>query len=299
MEPPGFTPRAISFILRVRIYPQLFSHFMRVMTDFSTKKLDSAAADSELNTLFQFHRDLLTEYKNLVSTHLRSRLLSSEQSRDKPDMEILKPCIYYMNKVQNRFADERGVIMAYLDTIRSLKEGNLRNEEAYNAIAKIFGEENQDLVDEFEFLILDKKEIRKQKKKKKNSSSSSNKKTLDDLKRSELMEDEMCELDIDLALGKKTVACANMLMNSAEEERNQIINIDNSFSAVSLGYIEKVYKEEDAFILTRLRDDPRSVLPEILEKLKSKEDELSKKWSDIHEKKKNWTTSLRKLRSIA
>uniref|UniRef100_M0ZJ34 SIN3 component, histone deacetylase complex n=1 Tax=Solanum tuberosum TaxID=4113 RepID=M0ZJ34_SOLTU len=297
MEPPGFTARATSFLLRVQSYPQLFNQYMRVMNDYSTNKLDYAGADSELNTLFQFHRDLLTEYKNLVSERLKSKLLSSEQSRNKPDLKILKPCIHYMNKVQNRFADEGGVIMAYLDTIRSLKEGNLCNEEAYNAIAKIFGEENQDLVDEFEFLFLDKKEIRKNKKKK-NSSSSSNKKTLDDLKRSELMEDEMCELDIDLALGKKTMACVNMLMNSAEEERNQLINIDNSFSAVSLGYIEKVYKEEDDSILTRLRDDPRSVLPEILEKLKSKEEDLSKKWSDIHEKKKNPADSLRKLRSI-
>uniref|UniRef100_A0A3Q7I7K4 Histone deacetylase interacting domain-containing protein n=1 Tax=Solanum lycopersicum TaxID=4081 RepID=A0A3Q7I7K4_SOLLC len=294
MESPGFIARLISFVVRVQSYPQLFRHYMRVITDYSTKKLGSAAVHSELNTLFQFHPDLQTEYTNIVSTNSTS----SEQSLNKPDMELLKPCIYYMNKVQNRFADERGVITAYLDTIRSLKEGNLCDEEAYSAIAKIFGEENQDLIDEFEFLIMDKKETRN--KKKKNSSSSSNKKTLDDLRRSEVMEDEMCEVDVDLALGKRCVECINMLMNNStdDEERKQIINIDGNLRATSLGYIRKIYKKEDSSILTRLREDPTSVLPEILEKLTLKQDELSKKWSDIHEKRENPIYSLRKLRSI-
>ncbi|KAK6784818.1 hypothetical protein RDI58_018273 [Solanum bulbocastanum] len=177
-----------------------------------------------------------------------------------------------MNKVQKRFANERGVILEYLETIRKLTQAKLCNKEAYDAIMIIFDKENQDLIDEFKFLLFGRNGNKNEKKKedKKNS-----------------MEDEMFEVDMNLTRRKTAEDTAKELMHSLQQHEDQQININIYFSAVSLGYIRKIYKEEGSSIITRLRDDPTSVLPKILKKLESEEKVLIKKWGDIHEKKNN------------
>jgi len=274
MERDGLTACATSFIQRLQLHPRIFGQFQRVMKDYSTDKLNVADLVFELDTLFQFHSDFLTGYKIFLPPHLRPTLPSPPQS-PKKKLTVLKPYIVFMNKVQKRFADERGVILEYLDTIRKLTQGKLCNKEAHNAIMIIFGKENQDLIDEFEFLLLGRNGIRKEKKKN----------TMEDKMNS--MEDEMFELDMNLSRRKTAEDSAKELMYSLQQHEDQLINIDIYFSAVSLGYIRKIYKEEGSSIITRLRDDPTTVLPKILKKLESEEKVLIKKWRDIHQKKKN------------
>ncbi|MCD7461310.1 hypothetical protein HAX54_045866 [Datura stramonium] len=60
-------------------------------------------------------------------------------------------------------AGGRGVMFA-CPAIRALRNGKLSSDEAYNTIAKIFGDENQDLVDEFE-LHMSRNKIKKRKNK--------------------------------------------------------------------------------------------------------------------------------------
>ncbi|KAH0650804.1 hypothetical protein KY290_031654 [Solanum tuberosum] len=272
MERDGLTACATSFIQRLQLHPRIFSQFQRVMKDYSTDKLNVADLVFELDTLFQFHPDFLTGYRIFLPPHLRPTLPSPPLSPKK----VLKPYIVFMNKVQKRFADERGVILEYLDTIRKLTQGKLCNKEAHNAIMIIFGKENQDLIDEFEFLLLGRNGIRKEKKKN----------SMEDKKKNS-MEDEMFELDMNLSRRKTAEDSAKELMYSLQQHEDQLINIDIYFSAVSLGYIRKIYKEEGSSIITRLRDDPTTVLPKILKKLESEEKVLIKKWRDIHQKKKN------------
>ncbi|KAK4714019.1 hypothetical protein R3W88_019926 [Solanum pinnatisectum] len=261
---------ATSFIQRLQLHPCIFGQFQRVMKDYSTDKLNAADLVSELDTLFQFHPDFLTGYKIFLPPHLQPTLPSPPQSPKKKI--VLKPFIEFMNKVQKRFANERGVILEYLETIRKLTQAKLCNKEAYDAIMIVFGKENQDLIDEFKFLLFGRNGIRNDKKKedKKNS-----------------MEDEMFELDMNLTRRKTAEDTAKELMYSLQQHEDQQININIYFSAVSLGYIRKIYKEEGSSIITRLRDDPTSVLPKILKKLESEEKVLIKKWRDIHEKKNN------------
>uniref|UniRef100_M1A6G3 Histone deacetylase complex, SIN3 component n=1 Tax=Solanum tuberosum TaxID=4113 RepID=M1A6G3_SOLTU len=281
MERDGLTACATSFIQRLQLHPRIFGQFQRVMKDYSTDKLNVADLVFELDTLFQFHPHFLTAYRIFLPPHLRPTLPSPPQSPKmnlRPSLTVLKPYIAFMNKVQKRFADERGVIHEYLDTIRKLTQGKLCNKEAYNAIMIIFGKENQDLIDEFEFLLLGRNGIIKEKKKKN---------TMEDKKKNS-MEDEMFELDMNLSRRKTAEDSAKELMYSLQQHHeDQLINIDIYFSAVSLGYIRKIYKEEGSSIITRLRDDPTTVLPKILKKLESEEKVLIKKWRDIHQKKKN------------
>ncbi|KAG5596594.1 hypothetical protein H5410_037826 [Solanum commersonii] len=267
--------RATSFIRTLQLHPRIFGQFQRVMNDYSTDKLNVADLVFELDTLFQFHPDFLTGYRIFLPPHLRPTLPSPPQSPKKklrPSLTVLKPYIVFMNKVQKRFADERRVILEYLDTIRKLTQGKLCNKEAHNAIMIIFGKENQDLIDEFEFLLLGRNGIRKEKKKN----------TMEDKMNS--MEDEMFELDMNLSRRKTAEDSAKELMYSLQQHED---HIDIYFSAVSVGYIRKIYKEEGSSIITRLRDDPTTVLPKILKKLESEEKVLIKKWRHIHEKKKN------------
>lgn len=286
MERSGRTACAVSFVQRLQLHPRIFARFERAMNDYSTHKLDIAHLVSELETIFQFYPDFLTGYRIFLPPHLRATLPSPPPQSPKkkgPPIIVLKPFIEFMNKLQKRFANERGVIVQYLETLRKLKQGKLCNKEAYNEIMRVFGEENQDLMDEVEFLLLGRNGIiRKEKKKKKI--------TMEDEMNS--MEDEMFELDVNLSRRKTAEDSAQKLMNSLQqqqqhEEEDQQINIDIKFSAVSLGYIRKIYKEEGSSVITRLRDDPMSVLPKILKKLESEEDVLIRKWRDIHEKKKN------------
>ncbi|KAH0656004.1 hypothetical protein KY285_030886 [Solanum tuberosum] len=278
MERDGLTACATSFIQRLQLHPRIFNQFQRVMKDYSTDKLNVADLVTELDTLFQFHPDFLTGYRIFLPPHLRPTLPSPPQSPKMkgPSLIVLKPYIVFMNKVQKRFADERGVILEYLDTIRKLTQGKLCNKEAYNAIMIIFGKENQDLIDEFEFLLLGRNGIRTEKKKN----------SMEDKKKNS-MEDEMFELDMNLSRRKTAEITAKELMYSLQQHEDQLINIDIYFSAVSLGYLRKIYKEEGSSIITRLRDDPTTVLPKILKKLESEEKVLIKKWRDIHQKKKN------------
>ncbi|KAH0650809.1 hypothetical protein KY290_031659 [Solanum tuberosum] len=270
--------RATSFIRTLQLHPRIFGQFQRVMNDYSTDRLNVADLVFELDNLFQFHSDFLTGYRIFLPPHLRPTLPSPPQSpkmKLRPSLTVLKPYIAFMNKVQKRFADERGVIHEYLDTIRKLTQAKLCNKEAHNAIMIIFGKENQDLIDEFEFLLLGRNGIRKEKKKN----------TMEDKKKNS-MEDEMFELDMNLSRRKTAEDSAKELMYSLQQQEDQLINIDIYFSAVSLGYIRKIYKEEGSSIITRLRDDPTTVLPKILKKLESEEKVLIKKWRDIHQKKK-------------
>lgn len=167
------------------------------MREYSIDKLNVAAVVSELDTLFQFHPHLLNEYRIFLSP---PTLPSPQQS---PNMKILKPCVAFMNQVLTRFANERGVVVAYLEIIRALAQGKICKDEAYNAIEKIFGEENRDLVDGFEWIVLGCKGIRKEEKKKNSR---------------EAKEDDMFEIDLKLHLRKTTAESANKLMESLEKK---------------------------------------------------------------------------------
>ncbi|KAK4367435.1 hypothetical protein RND71_011227 [Anisodus tanguticus] len=115
-------------------------------------------------------------------------------------------------------------------------------------------------------------------------------KALDDLKLYYQMEDEMFELDIHLSHVRTTVQSAKTLMeilrNSAAD---QIINIDKYFSALSLSCIRKEFKEQGFFIIKRLREDPKHVIPQILLQLEPKEEELIKSKENLNN---NWRETL-------
>lgn len=321
------TAAARSFIKRVRLHPQIFGQFRRVMSAYSSHKLDVRGVISELDTLFQFHHDLLTGYRFFLPPQFRaSSSLQPRQSRKNNVVNLdiitlLNPCIHFMNKMQKRFADERGVILAYLESIRALTRGKLSNKKAYKAIARIFGNENQDLVDEFELLLVGdnggpkrfkKKKTEEDKFKKDEKTNLSRdsgdeikarkKKTLHGLNLCKRMEDEMFELDMRLSLLSTTVESAKamkkMLEDSAAVQQHQIINIDQHFSAASLRFIRKEYKEQGLFIIEKLREDPKHVLFRILEELEPKEvelvktrEKLHKHWYEVHKKKQNAVTN--------
>ncbi|KAK4363217.1 hypothetical protein RND71_018458 [Anisodus tanguticus] len=277
---------AYSFIRRVQSHPQLYGHFRQVMSCYQTN-LDVSTVVSELETLFQSHPDLLTGYRTFLPPQFQEYFPQPQQSRKNnliaTDMNKLNPCIDFMNKVQKRFADERGIVCAYLETIRALTKGEISKNKAYDAIAKIFGDENQDLVDDFESLLTGggKKKIKKKKKDLSPSNSGNEIKTrrqkaLDDLNLYYQMEDEMFELDIHLSHVRRTVQSAKTLMTILRNSADQIINIDKYFSAVSLSCIRKEYKEQGFVIVKRLREDLKHVLPQILSRLVIKEEELIK-----------------------
>ncbi|KAM3395253.1 hypothetical protein P3S68_004258 [Capsicum galapagoense] len=328
MEITGVTAAAKSFVRSVYSHPEIFGHFQQVMKGYSTKELDVHAVVSELDTLFQFHHDLLIGYRIFLPPEFRVSLpmLQPRQFRksnliDIDTMIILKPCIDFMNKVQKRFDDERSVIEAYLKTIRTLTQGKLSNKDVNIAIAKIFGNENQDLVDMFKLVLLGDKAGRKRIRKEKNteaegkskkeeknnlsSQSDSNsddqikarkKKTLDDLKLGKQMEDEMFEVDVPLSRVRSIVKSAKDLKDSAKKQQHQVIDIDNHFSALSLSCIRKEYKEQGSVVIQQLRENPRHVLPQILEKFEGKEKELvndrekvHKYWREFHEKQSSLT----------
>ncbi|XP_059291962.1 transcriptional regulatory protein SIN3 [Lycium ferocissimum] len=302
----GVEAVAYSFIRRVKSHPQLYCQFRQVMSRYDTEK-DVSAVISELENLFQSHHDLLTGYRVFLPPQFQETLPQSRQPRKNnvihADTNKLNPCIGFMNKVQKRFADERGVIRAYLEIIREITKGKLSNKEAYDAVAKIFGDENQDLVDEFELLLGTDYGARKKIKKKEEEASPSNsgdeiktrrQKKHDDFR----MEDEMFEADIHLSHVRRTVNSAKALMQTLRESADQIINIDKYFSAVSLSCIRKEYKEQGFAIIKRLREDPKHVLPQILSQLEPREAELvesrekrNKYWREVHEQKRNFMTT--------
>ncbi|MCD9646307.1 hypothetical protein HAX54_036038 [Datura stramonium] len=296
---------AQSFIRRVRSHPQLFGHFRQVMSDYSAGKLNVVDVVSELDTLFQSHCDLLTGYRIFLPPQFQAVLplrKSLKKSVINADVDKLTHCIDFVNKVQKRFAGERGVMFAYLKTIRALRNGKLSSDEAYNTIAKIFGDENQDLVDEFE-LHMSRNKIKKKKNKEEENNLSASaeeieiprQKALADLNLSICMEDEMFELDIHLSHVRTSVQSARALMEILTDsvaQQHEIININKYFSAPSLSCIRKEFKEQGGTIIERLREDPKHVLPQILSHLEPKEEELvdSRKklhryWREVHEQR--------------
>ncbi|CAN4103663.1 unnamed protein product [Withania somnifera] len=301
------TAAARSFIKRVQLHPQISGQFRRVMSDYSSHKLDVHGVISELDILFRFHPHLLTGYRFFLPPQFRPSS-SPPQPRhpQKNNVDIitkLNPCIHFMNKLQKRFADERGVILAYLETIRALTKGKLFNDDAYDAIARIFGNENQDLVDEFELLLVgDNRGTKRSKKKKeaeeakfKNDEKSnllpSNSNNDDEIKPRKkkvnffnCMEDEMFELDMHLYPLRTTIESANALKKILQSQQHQLINIDSYFSAVSLSCIRKEYKEQGCFVIKQLREDPKHLLPQILEQLERKEKELAESRKKLHQR---------------
>ncbi|MCD9641928.1 hypothetical protein HAX54_028414 [Datura stramonium] len=317
---------AYSFVRRVKSHPQIYGHFVRVMSGYATGKFDVPTVVSELETLFQSHSDLLTGYSILLPPEFRVSSPSQQSRKSRvsnADVRKLTSCIDFMNKLHKRFGDERGVILAYLKTIRAFTKGRISNKEAYDLIAKIFGDENQDLLDEFELHLGVNGGRKKIKKKKKTAGGKSNKeeennfsstspsnsgeeiktqrqKTLGDLNLSMRMEDEMFELDIHLSHVRTTVQSARALMEiltDSATQQHQTININKYFSALSLSCIRKEYKELGWTIIERLREDPKYVLPQILSRLEPKEEELvesrgklHKRWCEALEQKQNSMT---------
>ncbi|OIT00298.1 paired amphipathic helix protein sin3-like 4 [Nicotiana attenuata] len=305
---PGVEAAANSFIERVKSHPNIYGHYLRVMSGYVTKKLDVSAVVSELETLFQSHEDLLTGYRTFLPRELQETLPSVKprQSRKRnlvaADMKKLHTCIDFMNKLERRFDDNRGVIRAYLETVKSLKKGKLSNNEVYHTIAKIFGDENQDLVDEFASVL----KIKKRKKEEENVSSPSTRSEEIKVERQRTaeekiiylqMEEEMSEIDIHLSHVRRTLQSAKALMKILihSTQQHQIINIVDKFVGdVSRSCIRKEYKEQSFFIIKRLREDPKHVLPHILSKLESKKKELveskeklHKRWREAHQQKNN------------
>nr|XP_009802835.1 PREDICTED: paired amphipathic helix protein Sin3-like 3 [Nicotiana sylvestris] len=306
---PGVEAAAKSFIQRVKSHPNIYGLYLRVMSGYATKKLDVSSLVSELETLFQSHEDLLTGYRTFLPLELQETLPSVKprQSRKRnlvaADMKKLHTCIDFMNKLERRFDDNRGVIRAYLETVKSLRKGTLSNNEFYDTIAEIFGDENQDLVDEFESVL----KIKKRKKEEENLSSPSSssseeikakrQKTAEEKLIYMQMEDEMFEIDIHLFHVRTTLQSAKALMENLRDstQQHQIINnFDKYFRDASLSCIRGEYKEQSFFIIKRLKEDPKRVLPQILSKLKSKKEELieakeklHKRWREAHQQKKN------------
>ncbi|KAF3681532.1 hypothetical protein T459_19851 [Capsicum annuum] len=99
---------ANSFIRRLQLHPEIFDQFRGVMIRYSCNKLDVSGVVSELDTLLQFHRDLLTGYRYFLPAEFRPSSSSpSRKCRKNHDIndEMLNPCIDFMNKVQKRFGD--------------------------------------------------------------------------------------------------------------------------------------------------------------------------------------------------
>ncbi|PHU12130.1 hypothetical protein BC332_19060 [Capsicum chinense] len=99
---------ANSFIRRLQLHPEIFDQFRGVMIRYSRNRLDVSGVVSELDTLLQFHRDLLTGYRYFLPAEFRPSSSSpSRQCRKNHDIndEMLNPCIDFMNKVQKRFGD--------------------------------------------------------------------------------------------------------------------------------------------------------------------------------------------------
>ncbi|KAF3646592.1 hypothetical protein FXO38_19105 [Capsicum annuum] len=284
---------ANSFIRRLQLHPEILDQFREVMIRYSCNKLDVSGVVSELDTLFQFHRDLLTGYRYFLPLEFRPSSPSpspSRQSRKKHDInaDMLNPCIDFMNKVQKRFGDERGVIRAYLETIRGLTQGKLSYKDACRAIAEIFGNENQDLIDEFKLVLLgDNNGVRSTTRiQKKNSEG-------------RRMEEEMCELDVKLSRVMTIVQAAKTLRDLLSKQQHQKININDHFSALSLSCVRKEFKEQGPFVVQQLLIDPKLlVLPQILDKFESNErklvkerDKLHEYWCGVQEKKQNSVTN--------
>ncbi|PHU12095.1 hypothetical protein BC332_19025 [Capsicum chinense] len=99
---------ANSFIHRLQLHPEIFDQFRGVMIRYSCNKLDVSGVVSKLDTLLQFHRDLLTCYRYFLPAEFRPSSSSpSRQCRKNHDIndDMLNPCIDFMNKVQKRFGD--------------------------------------------------------------------------------------------------------------------------------------------------------------------------------------------------
>ncbi|KAM3281205.1 hypothetical protein P3S67_028226 [Capsicum chacoense] len=273
---------ANSFIRRLQLHPEIFDQFRGVMIRYSCNKLDVSGVVSELDTLFQFHRDLLTGYRYFLPLEFRP------SSPHDINADMLNPCIDFMNKVQKRFGDERGVIRAYLETIRGLTQGKLSYKDACRAIAEIFGNENQDLIDEFKLVLLGDNNgvVRSTRIKKKNSEG-------------RRMEEEMCELDVKLSRVMTIVQAAKTLRDLLSKQQHQKININDHFSALSLSCVRKEFKEQGPFVVQQLLIDPKLlVLPQILDKFESNERKLVKEreklheyWCRVQEKKQNSVTN--------
>ncbi|CAN4103671.1 unnamed protein product [Withania somnifera] len=307
---PGVIVAARSFVRRLQSHPHILCEFRRVMDAFSSGKLDVPAVVSELHTLFQFHPHLSTAYRFFLPPQFRPSSSPQQplQSRNN-NIDIittLKPCIHFMNNIQKRFADERGVIQAYLETIRALTKGKISNDEAYDAIARIFGNENQDLVDEFQLLLVGDNGIKKKKKKKTEEAKfKKEEKSNDEIKPRKkkvnlynCMEDEMFELDMRLYPLRTTMESAKALKKILQSQQHQVVNIDSYFSAVSLSCIRKECKEQGCFVIQQLWEDPKHLLPQILEQLERKEKELAESreklhqhWYGLHKKKQNVVTN--------
>ncbi|KAM3301506.1 hypothetical protein P3S67_016008 [Capsicum chacoense] len=280
---------ANSFIRRLQLHPEIFDQFRGVMIRYSCNKLDVSGVVSELDTLLQFHRDLLTGYRYFLPAEFRPSSSSpSRQCRKNHDIndDMLNPCIDFMNKVQKRFGDERGVIRAYLETVRGLTQRKLSYTDACRAIAEIFGSENQDLIDEFKLVLLGDNNGVRTRIKKKN----------DEGRR---MEEEMCELDVKLSRVMTIVQAAKTLRDLLSKQQHQKISIKDHFSALSLSCVRKEFKEQGPFVVQQLLKDPKLVvLPQILEKFESNERKLVKEreklheyWCGVQEKKQNSVTN--------
>ncbi|MCD7457706.1 hypothetical protein HAX54_035940 [Datura stramonium] len=166
---------------------------------------------------------------------------------------------------------KRVSFLAYLKTIRAFCKGRISNKEAYDSIAKIFGDENQDLLDEFELHLGVNGGRKKIKKKKKAARGKST-------RRKRIIFLQRHQNNCPICKGFDDLDGLN------DTAASEAININKYFSALRVSAaFGRIQRTRLDYYRKTAGEDPKYVLPQILSRL-GKEEELVESRGKLHKR---------------
>ncbi|KAK2984820.1 hypothetical protein RJ640_004645 [Escallonia rubra] len=276
-------------LLREKFHTQSdrYHEFVKLLGDFHGRRVNACRFSSKVKELFNGHKDLILGFNAFLPRNLRNAVTDAEDGdavrsstpakANKRDDRAIKAAVEFVNKVRKRFGTDDLAFKAFLDTMARYQRRHLSDDQIDQEF-RVFFRGHPDLYIDFTRFLADSVE------KKRGSTQTSwdsmgwakrgggtyngnvNKRKKTSIENvQDACEDKKYNIDVTVDLLESTAKKAKDYIEQTPERE--------SFSALNLRCIERLYGEHGLEVVERLLQNPAHCMPIVHRRLNQKHED--------------------------